>query len=70
MNCCMVLIRIPFRYKWIGLLDVDEVIVPRKQNSLTEMMDEIESKEEVKGFTSWSFSSFFCTPDLGRAYVI
>ena len=40
------------------MLDIDEVIVPRKQNSLVEMMDEIESKEEVKGFTSWSFISF------------
>ena len=70
MNCCMVLIRIPFRYKWIGLLDVDEVIVPRKQNSLVEMMDEIESKEEVKGFTSWYFKSFFVTSDLGCANVI
>ena len=51
-------IRVPSRYKWLGLLDIDEVIVPRKQNSLVEMMDEIESKEEVKGFTSWSFISF------------
>ena len=42
----------PSRYKWIGLLDVDEIIVPRKQNNLMEMMEEIEEEE---GFTSWYF---------------
>ena len=42
---------VPCRYKWIGLLDIDEVIVPRKLNSLAEMMDQIE--EEFESFTSW-----------------
>ena len=60
MNCCMVFIRIPSRYKWIGLLDVDEVLVPRKLDSLAETMDVIESKdeEEDEGHTSWSFIVF------------
>ena len=56
----MVFIRIPSRYKWIGLLDVDEVLVPRKLDSLAETMDVIESKdeEEDEGHTSWSFIVF------------
>ena len=29
------------RYDWIALLDVDEVIVPRKHNSWAEMMAEV-----------------------------
>ena len=31
------------RYDWIALLDVDEVIVPRKHDSWAEMMDEVGS---------------------------
>ena len=31
------------RYDWIALLDVDEVIVPRKHNSWAEMMEEVRS---------------------------
>ena len=29
------------RYDWIALLDVDELIVPRKHNSWAEMMAEV-----------------------------
>ena len=29
------------RYDWIALLDVDEVIVPRKHNSWAEMLEEV-----------------------------
>ena len=29
------------RYDWLALLDVDEVIVPRKHNSWEEMLDEV-----------------------------
>ena len=29
------------RYDWIALLDVDEVIVPRKHNNWAEMMEEV-----------------------------
>ena len=34
------------RYDWIALLDVDEVIVPRKHNSWAEMMDEVVFQEQ------------------------
>ena len=48
------------RYKWIGLLDVDEIIVPRKQSSLPEMINQIESEEEDdEGHTSWYFTVFY-----------
>ena len=30
------------RYDWIALLDVDEVIVPRKHTSWAKMMEEVE----------------------------
>ena len=41
-----------YRYDWIALLDVDEVIVPRKHNSWAEMMEEAEPDAiKYSGFT-------------------
>ena len=42
-RCILLNLKSLHRYDWIALLDVDEVIVPRKQHtSWAEMMEEVE----------------------------
>ena len=43
------------RYDWLALLDVDDVIVPRKHNSWEEMMDEVGA--QTKDHYHWSFKN-------------
>ena len=43
------------RYDWLALLDMDEVIVPRKHNSWEEMMDEVGA--QTKDHCHWSFKN-------------
>ena len=41
-RCILLNLKSLHRYDWIALLDVDEVIVPRKHTSWAEMMEEVE----------------------------
>ena len=45
------------RYDWIALLDVDEVIVPRKHKSWSKMMEEVDP--QAKDFSRWSFKNIY-----------
>ena len=45
------------RYDWIALLDVDEVIVPRKHKSWSKMMEEV--NPQAKDFSRWSFKNIY-----------
>ena len=42
LRCILLNLKSLHRYDWIALLDVDEVIVPRKHTSWAEMMEEVE----------------------------
>ena len=55
------------RYDWIALLDVDELIVPRKHNSWEDMMRQVESVAVVNlQFSSlFYFFSFFLSHIVG-----
>ena len=46
-RCILLNLKSLHRYDWIALLDVDEVIVPRKHNSWAEMMDEVEDQLDI-----------------------
>ena len=46
-RCILLNLKCLHRYDWIALLDVDEVIVPRKHNSWAEMMDEVEDQPDI-----------------------
>lgn len=46
-----------YRYDWIALLDVDEVIVPRKHKSWREMMEKV--GPDANEFSSWSFTNIY-----------
>ena len=45
------------RYDWIALLDVDEVIVPRKHKSWSKMMEAVHP--QAKDFSRWSFKNIY-----------
>ena len=50
-DCCLDLKNF-LRYDWIALLDVDEVIVPRKHNSWREMMEKVKIYQKDKSSSS------------------
>ena len=46
-RCILLNLKSLHRYDWIALLDVDEVIVPRKEASWGQMMERVESHHHI-----------------------
>merc|ERR1712042_193332 len=60
-----------YRYEYIALLDIDEVIVPVKHNNWTEMMEEVvKTSLKVKNETraSWNFRNVYFMDEMLDAH--